>query len=71
MRYVIVLLLAGCATQQPQYKWVGPGGNEELQRAMGECEAMTLASPHYERSRAAGIMLGCMRGKGWQLVGSH
>lgn len=69
MRYLIVLMLAGCASQSAQYRWVKPGGTQqELEMASGECEAYTLSSPHRDAERGVAIMLGCMRGKGWRLV---
>lgn len=73
-RYLVVLLLAGCATQpQAQYRWAKLDGTQatqqEFERASGQCEAQALQShPGHSIERGVQIFGACMRGMGWVLV---
>lgn len=73
IRYLHVLLFAGCAAQPlTQYQWVkigGGGTHDELQMASGQCEAQALQShPGISVERGVQVFGACMRGKGWVLV---
>jgi hypothetical protein len=67
MRYLIVLLLAGCATQ-PQYVWVKPGATEaDFNTDVGYCRAQAFGVPGAMGNllQVAAVQSACMQGKGW------
>lgn len=65
MRYLIVLLLAGCATKQGG--WEKPGAtNQEFMRDRGDCVSRAFVAPAAYQQSA--IITGCMQSKGWQWV---
>lgn len=70
MRYLIVLLLAGCAAQPPQeYEWDKPGASpQEFAMDRGQCQAQAFGAPGMPALQVAMIFGGCMQGKGWQSV---
>lgn len=66
-RYLLVLL-AGCATQQASYYWHREGATQvERQMDAGQCEAQGLSATR-DPERLTHIYLSCMKGKGWQLL---
>lgn len=61
MRYLLVLLLAGCATE-----WVQEGATEkDFRMADGQCNAQALSANVGGFTRMS-IYEYCMQGKGWQ-----
>lgn len=65
MRYALVLLLSGCATQGGG--WDKPGATEQdFHVDRGQCIAQSYAAP--TPFQQAAIMAGCMQGKGWYWV---
>ena len=68
MRYLIVLLLAGCASTTKV--WDKPGASSsEFEMDRGACQAQGFGAPMGPMSmQSAMIFNGCMRGRGWQLV---
>lgn len=65
MRYLFVLLLAGCATEKV---WYQPGAsNRDFEMDKGQCQAQAFGAPGMYTMQVAMIFNSCMRGKGWQL----
>ncbi len=70
MRYVLVLLLAGCAAPQ-QYRWVHDRGADraQLNRDYAQCEAQALGQhPLMPVQQGLHIFAACLRGRGWSMV---
>ncbi len=62
MRYLIVLLLAGCT----QYVWVKPDAtHQDFNRDSGQCKAQAFGAPP---AQAAIVYSNCMYGKDWYEV---
>lgn len=72
MRYLIVLLLlAGCATQQPRTVWQKSGSTyAEFQSDSGYCRAQAFGVPGAMGNllQVAIVQRSCMESKGWELV---
>lgn len=68
MRYLVVLLLAGCATTERV--WEKPGATQqEFAQDQGQCQAQGFGAPAGPTSLQAAMMMNaCMRGKGWYMV---
>lgn len=65
---LLVLLLAGCATQPaPQYRWAG-GNPATFDRDAAVCEGQALSVPFVTTERGVAIYGACMRSRGWYLV---
>lgn len=63
MRYLIVLLLTGCATTQGA--WHMDGSNEQMfYQDRGFCVAQSAMA--YNVRQQTLIFAGCMQGKGWE-----
>lgn len=64
MRYLIVLLLSGCAAEGG---WDKPGATDQnFAMDRGQCVAQAYAAPSSFQQQA--IIIGCMQGKGWNWV---
>lgn len=69
MRYLVVLLLAGCATTQTY--WEKPGASQsDFQVDMGQCRAQAFGVPGAMNNlmQVAMVQSACMQGKGWYTV---
>ena len=68
MRYVLILLLAGCASNTKF--WDKPGASSmEFEMDRGSCQAQGFSAPMGPMSmQSAMIFNACMRSRGWQLV---
>jgi hypothetical protein len=70
MRYLCVLLLAGCASPG-HYAWERIDGASPtaqwLYMDKGQCEAMAVGATGNE-NRQVEVFVACMRGKGWRFV---
>jgi hypothetical protein len=65
---LLVLLLAGCASQpSTQYRWVG-GNPATFDQDAAACEAQALSVPFVTNERGVAIYGACMRSRGWNLV---
>lgn len=61
MRYLIVLLLVGCAKEGG---WDKSGAtSQDFYQDRGQCVAQSFAAPTAGQQQM--IMIGCMQGKGW------
>lgn len=70
MRYLVFLLLAGCATE-PDTAWYKAGASSaEFNADMGQCRAQAFGvqGAMYNLMQVALVQRSCMEGKGWQLV---
>lgn len=69
MRYFVLLLLAGCASEgETQYRWAKPGSDRQAyEMESSQCEQAALTATK-EVERGVSIFGACMRGKGWTLV---
>lgn len=66
MRYLIVLLLAGCAAGG----WEKPGStSQDFYEARGQCVAQAQLAPTGQQQNM--ILAGCMQGKGWHWKGDY
>lgn len=66
MRYLVVLLITGCATQT---YWEKPGASaREFEADRGQCQAQAFSAPGMYTVQVAMIYNACMRGKGWYQV---
>lgn len=64
MRYLFVLLLAGCATTEDV--WVQQGASDQqFYMDRGQCQAQAFGAPGMQALQVALIFNGCMQGKGW------
>lgn len=62
MRYLVLILLAGCATDGG---WVKPGTTEQdFITDRGACVAQAYAVPNPQQQ--AMILAGCLQGRGWR-----
>lgn len=67
MKYLFVLLLAGCAT--PEKVWYRAGGtDQQFEMDKGQCQAQAFGATGMYSMQVALIYNSCMRGRGWQLV---
>ena len=71
MRYLLVLVLAGCAAPKPEprYEWYRADGMASLQADIGQCEAQAFSVPGATRNlmQVAMVRESCMRGKGYTI----
>lgn len=68
MRYLIVLLLAACATE-PSYRWDRLGATDEQRyQETAYCEQQAFAVPNSGEQRIAIVYATCMQSRGWHLV---
>ena len=66
MRYVLILFLAGCATQKV---WDRPGASStDFEMDRGYCQAQAFGSPGMYTMQVAIVFNACMRSRGWVLV---
>lgn len=70
MRYLIVLLLAGCETAQREVYWEKPGSTQqEFHMDSGQCRAQAFGSFYGPVSfQAVMVFQSCMQGRGWYQV---
>lgn len=67
MRYLLVLLLAGCASRQ--LLWEKPGASQQdFEMDRGQCQAQAFGAPGMYAVQVAMIYNACMRGRGWYQV---
>lgn len=67
MRYLVVLLLAGCATTE--HVWDKPGASEQdWHMDRGACNAQAASHAPLGSVQWAVIFGSCMNGKGWQRI---
>jgi hypothetical protein len=63
MRAILVLLLAGCATE---YNWTKPGMTEyQLYQENGQCQERAYSVPNSSNERMRALYESCMQGKGY------
>ena len=67
MRYIVILLLAGCATQ-PSYRWERAGATGSLEMDRGACESQAYSVSLASTEQQLRVYLSCMKGRGWQLT---
>jgi uncharacterized lipoprotein YmbA len=69
VRYLIVLmLLAGCASEPKQTYWEKPGASaQDFNQDIGQCRAQAFGNT-MNLMQAAIIQSSCMAGKGWYTV---
>lgn len=70
MRYTLLLLaLAGCATEIPN-DWRREGSTpDDLYRDRGQCRAQAISAPYgLNQDAVTAIYRACMEGKGWHDV---
>lgn len=68
MRYLVVLLLAACATQ-PEYVWERYGASDQdFSMDAGQCRAQAFGAPGMPAMQVALIYSSCMQGRGWSRV---
>jgi hypothetical protein len=66
MRYLLILVLAGCATTE-RY-WEKPGASSsEFEMDKGFCHAQAFGSG-MNTMQVALVFNGCMRSRGWYIV---
>lgn len=66
MRYLLVLLLVGCATET---YWEKPGASaQQFEMDRGQCQAQAFGAPGMYTMQVAMIYNACMRGRGWYQV---
>lgn len=67
MRYLVVLLLVGCATTERV--WERPGASQQdFFMDRGQCQAQSFGAPGLNTFQVALIFNSCMQGKGWYTV---
>lgn len=69
MRWVLVVLLAGCASQ-PEMVWHKDNSSrQEFEADWAQCEAQAFSVPNAMQNllQVAAVRGACMRGKGWYL----
>ncbi len=68
LSFLLVCILAGCATQT-EFIWVKPGSSSnDLSIDHGQCSAQAFSVPNAPLMQVAIVQNQCMRGKGWSLV---
>lgn len=66
---ILTMLLAGCATQQPDddWHWYKPGASpQSFDIDNGQCKAQAFSVPNVSLIQAVLVLNSCMQGKGWQ-----
>jgi hypothetical protein len=74
--YLLVLLIAGCASQptppappEPEWVWQKAGAStQDFSVDRGQCQAQALSVSGLNYFQIAGVFIDCMNGKGWQHV---